>query len=102
MQEVVFWVWKEIKLISDMNNARALKQSVTTIDIHQSSRETWWHSSSSSNPNSLEASQDLVQEQHRSHEHQEEAVNCRIFQCCYRTAGPVRTDHAGSRTVRCK
>lgn len=25
--QVVFWLWKEIKLISDMNNARAVEQS---------------------------------------------------------------------------
>lgn len=96
--QVVFWVWKEIKLISDMNNARAVEQSVLTIDIHWSSWETWWHKSSTSNPNSLEASWDLVEEQHRNHE----AINCRVFQCCWRPAGPVRADHAGSRAVRCQ
>lgn len=100
--QVVFWLWKEIKLISDMNNARALEQSVITIDIHWSSQETWQHNSSSSNPNSLEASRDLVQEQHGNHEHQEESINCRIFQCCWRPAGPVRVEHAGSRAVRYK
>ncbi|RMB99515.1 hypothetical protein DUI87_24252 [Hirundo rustica rustica] len=51
-------------------------------------KKTWWHNSSTSSPNSLEASQDLVQEQHGNHEHHQEAINCRIFQCCWRPAGP--------------
>lgn len=51
-----------------MNNARTLEQSVITIDIHWSSRESWWHGSSTSNPNSWEASWDLLQEQRGNHE----------------------------------
>lgn len=68
-------------MISDRKNVRSGEQSIITVGLHRSSKETWLQDDSSSNlvlPNSfpLEASVDVAPQLHKTQVQQEEAKHC--------------------------